>query len=91
MKDNFGLYYYPIPANKKIRMYVRENQGVIEFRLHNQDDPQLFEQHGWITHEAARQAAEMYKQQGSKQDFLYLYDFDTALSVLAEENPKLKQ
>ncbi len=87
MKDNYGHFYYPIPANKKIRMYVRDNQGVIEFRLHNQEEPQLFQEHGWISHEAARQAAEMFKARG-KGDPLYLYDFETALSVLSDDNPK---
>ncbi len=83
MKDQYGIYYYPNPSNKKYKMYVRSNQGVVEFRLHNQDDPKLFEEHDWINYEMVKHAAAMYKSQGKKNP-LHLYDFDVALNVLKE-------
>ena len=46
MKDNNGLYYYPFPQNKKVRMYVRSGDDEIEFRMWNQDDPGLWMEHG---------------------------------------------
>ena len=81
MQDTFGVYYYPVPGHKSIRMYVRKNQEVIEFRLHNDKDPQLWAEHGWLSYEAVRQAAQMYNQRNGT-DPLKLYDFDVALHVL---------
>ena len=57
MKDAKGLYYYPFPQNKRVRMYVREVEGTVGFRLWNQDDPELWVQHGWVSHEAIQQAS----------------------------------
>jgi hypothetical protein len=65
-------------------MYVRENNGIIEFRLHNEDDPQLFEEHDWITYEIAKQAAAMYEGKGL-QNPLKLYDFEAAEYALTHE------
>lgn len=92
MQDTFGVYYYPMPGHRFIRMYVRENQDVIEFRLHNEKDPQLWTEHGWLTYEAVRQAAEMYSRPDGKNP-LHWYDFDVALHVLKEaqaENGRTK-
>ena len=83
MKDSRGVFYYPVPLNKKVKMYVREVDGVIEFRLHNDDDPKLYEEHGWITYEAARLASEMYK--GGGMNPLKLYDLDAAIHALKSE------
>jgi|AMWB02.1.fsa_nt_gi hypothetical protein len=60
MKDDRGVYYYPFPGNKKIRMYVRPVGPEIEFRLWNQDDPQLWETHGWVPYGAIVQARAIY-------------------------------
>lgn len=87
MKDKTGYFYYPVPSNKKIKMYVRSNDDIIEFRLHNDDDPKLWEEHGWITYEMARQAAGMYKGK-TLADPLSLYDFDVALHILKEQENK---
>ena len=43
MKDEKGLYYYPFPLNKRVRMYVRETEGEIWFRMWNADDKELWE------------------------------------------------
>jgi hypothetical protein len=65
MKDQRGLYYYPFPQNKRVRMYVRRSEEDVEFRLWNQDDPELWTQHGWIAYGAVRQASNMYGQNRS--------------------------
>ncbi len=82
MKDQYGIYYYPNPSNKSFKMYVRSNNGVVEFRLHNENDPKLFEEHDWITYEMVKQAAAMYENKGNNP--LKIYDFDVALNVLKE-------
>ena len=60
MKDKRGLYYYPFPQNKRVRMYVRQESDNIEFRLWNQDDPKLWQEHGWVPYDAIVQAEKIY-------------------------------
>ena len=60
MKDKNGLYYYPFPNNKKVRMYVNLINDDICFRLWNKDDAKLWEEHGWVPHEAILQAKKLY-------------------------------
>ena len=83
MKDERGKYYYPFPHNKKVRMYVQEDGDDVCFRLWNSDDPQLWEEHGWIPYEAIKQAAAMYEQ---KNDFNpnQAYNLEIAKAVLKE-------
>lgn len=83
MKDDTGLYYYPVPANKKVKMYIREEDGVIQFRLHNQDEPSVWERHGWITLEAVRQAAAEYNGPVKPLD---IYDINVARRLLREDD-----
>lgn len=83
MKDDRGKYYYPFPQNKRVRMYVQEENSEIFFRLWNADDIQLWDDHGWIPYEAIKQAQAMYEQ---KNDFnpKQAYDLETAIAVLKE-------
>ncbi len=83
MKDDRGLYYYPFPQNRRVRMYVREEAGMIHFRLWNADDPKLWDDHGWIPHDAILQAAAMYEK---KNDFdpNRAYDLEAAKALLKE-------
>lgn len=83
MKDERGVYYYPFPQNKKTRMYVRKDQSTILFRLWNQDDPQLWMEHGWVPYEAIRQAAAMFRQSGTFNPD-EAYDLDIAKALLKE-------
>lgn len=85
MKDDRGLYYYPFPGNKKVRMYVRKTEGAVCFRLWNSDDPWLWTEHGWVPHEAVKKAAAMYK--GNKFD-PGAYDIDLALELIRENEQK---
>lgn len=80
MRDDRGAYYYPFARNKKVRMYVRQAGPQIEFRLWNQDDPQLWDAHGWVPHEAVVQAQTMY--QGGAFDPRQAYDLVLAREAL---------
>ncbi|WP_028575253.1 hypothetical protein [Desulfonatronovibrio hydrogenovorans] len=83
MKVPQGPYYYPNPKNKKERMYVRENDGSIEFRLWHQDHPQIWDKHGWLDMDIVKRAAGMYEKKG--QNPLELYDQDIARALLKQK------
>ena len=83
MKDKRGLYYYPFPGNKKVRMYIREVAGTIEFRLSNEEDSALWKDHGWVPNDAIVKAKEMYK--GGPFDPNKAYDLKIARAMIAEE------
>ena len=83
MKDDQGCYYHPQPQNKRVRMYVRKFGSEIQFRLWNQDVPELWEEHGWVAHEAILQAAKIY---GSKAlDPGQIYDINIAEGLLKKD------
>lgn len=82
MKDERGVYYYPYPQNKRVRMYVNEEDGEICFRLWNQDDPELWMEHGWVPYTAIKQASRMYDKK--KFDPNYAYDIDAAKALLKD-------
>lgn len=82
MKDQRGTYYYPFPANKRVRMYVREKGGEIEFRLWNQDDSELWKQHGWLPYSAVQQASSQYSAGDSGFDPNRAYDIDIAWELV---------
>ena len=82
MKDDKGLYYYPFPLNKRVRMYVREMGGEIGFRMWSSDDPKLWEEHGWVPYDAIKQAQKIYtvKEFDPKQ----AYDIQIAQALIRE-------
>ncbi len=82
MKDDRGLYYYPYPQKKRVKMYVRRLGNAIEFRLWNQDDPNLWEEHGWISHDAIVQAAKQFEKKAFNPD--QVYDVAVAKALLNE-------
>jgi len=84
MKDKRGLYYYPFPQNKNTRMYVREKEGAVWFRLWNADDPKLWEEHGWVPYDAIKQAEALYD--GNAFDPAKAYDLQTAEALIRENN-----
>jgi hypothetical protein len=85
MKDKRGLYYFPNPADRKVRMYVREVDGAIQFRIWNQDHPMVWDKHGWVDHAAIVRAAEMYREMGRTADPLAMYDVEVAERLIKEE------
>jgi hypothetical protein len=82
MKDNQGLYYYPYPQSKGVRMYVRRFGDNIEFRMWKRDDPNLWEEHGWISHEAIVQAAKRFEKKAFNPN--QAYDVEVAKALLDE-------
>jgi hypothetical protein len=84
MKDqDGGIYYYPFPENKAIRMYVKKEGGSYLFRMWRRDDKTLWDDHGWVPHEAVLQAADMY---GKKQfDPKVVYDIRIAKALLRDD------
>ena len=83
MKDERGLYYYPSLQNRDTRMYVRESDGVIEFRLWSAENPEIWERHEWIPLDVVRKAAKMYK--NPERNPLGLYDMDVARRLLRDD------
>ena len=83
MKDDKGLYYYPFPLNKKVRMYVREGVDEIWFRMWNSDDPKLWDEHGWIPYDAIKKAEGMY--QVKDFDPKQAYDIQIAQALVKED------
>lgn len=63
-------------------MYVREAEGTVWFRLWNQDEPELWKEHGWVPHGAIKQASAMYE--GGAFDPTRAYDIQVALMLLKE-------
>lgn len=89
MQDARGLYYYPSPANKKERMYVRERAGQVEFRLWNLERPEIWDRHDWLPFDVIQQAAARYAGKGDPP--LALYDLDVAMALIREERLKKAQ
>lgn len=84
MKDERGSYYTPSLQHPEVRMYVRENEGTIEFRMYNRQEPIIWEKHQWVPYPAIEQAAAMYKERGTGRNPLSLYDLDIAKKLLSE-------
>ena len=85
MKDQFGLYYYPNPVDKRVRMYVRHRYGQVEFRLWNGEHPQIWDGHDWVPYDAIVAAAAEYKKRKTGVDPLDMYDIHVAERLLADE------
>ncbi len=84
MRDDKGLYYYPNVSSKQERMYVRENDGVIEFRLWSQRSPEVWERHGWLDLDIIQRAAAMQKERGGTVP-LEIYDIESAKFLIKNE------
>ncbi|WP_462325185.1 hypothetical protein [Desulfoplanes sp.] len=84
MKDDKGIYYYPDPSSKQERMYIRDNDGVIEFRLWSGRSPEVWDRHGWLDMDIIQRAAQMQKDRGGKTP-MEIYDLDTATFLLKDE------
>ena len=89
MQDKNGIFYYPYPENKRIRMYVREQEGSIEFRLANADHPEIWERHGWIDMDIIKRGAKIFKEERKgKADPTAIYDLETAWFLIKESKKK---
>ena len=83
MKDRIGIFYYPFPENKRVRMYVRERNGDVEFRMRNQDDPGIWNDHGWVPYAAIQQAQVLYAKRGQF-DPQRAYDIQIAKVLISD-------
>lgn len=86
MQDDRGLYYYPNPADTRSRVYVREGEDGVEFRLWHAGYPMVWEKHGWIPQAALEKAAAMYRDMGNEMNPMALYDLAVARALLVEES-----
>lgn len=84
MKDKRGLYYYPFPQNKRVRMYVGQQQGEIVFRMWNEDDTKMWEEHGWVAYRAIKLASEMYSGKDKAFNPDDAYDIEAARALIRE-------
>ena len=82
MRDSRGIYYYPFPQNKRVRMYVRPADEEVEFRLWNQDDPQMWQLHDWVPYTAIEKAKAMYR--GGSFDPNQAYDLILAKAAISD-------
>ncbi|MBO4368711.1 MAG: hypothetical protein J5803_01225 [Desulfovibrio sp.] len=84
MKDERGVYYFPIPMDRSVRVYVRKNdKQEIEFRLWADDTPEIWEKHPWLNHDVLSAASDLYKsERNEKANQVELYDLKVAQSLL---------
>lgn len=85
-KDDRGLYYYPVPRDKSVRMYVRETMIGIEFRLWNDKHPEVWDHHQWIPMEVVYAASDKYKEERNpRANPLDLYDLEIARRLIRDD------
>ena len=84
MEDQLGCFYFPDPADKQTRVYVRHSVtgDDIDFRLWRAEHPEVWDKHGWVPYEAIQAAAKMYKDMGRETDPLLFYDISVAKVLL---------
>ncbi len=88
MQDELGLYYYPVPQNKKVRMYVRKTGDEIEFRMWDSSEPAIWEEHDWVCWSVIQKAADLYrKEKRSGTPPVHLYDLGIAKKLIADAGP----
>ena len=86
MRDDLGLYYYPNPADIRGRVYVREGEHGLEFRLWHAEHPEVWERHAWVSQTALEAAAAMYRESGKgTNNPMILYDVNVARALVIEE------
>lgn len=83
MKDDRGLYYYPFPQNKRVRMYVRMTGGGVSFRMWSADDSQMWDAHGWVPHDAIQAARALYSGKGFDPE--KAYDLELARALIEDD------
>lgn len=85
MKDEKGLFYYPDPNTRDVRMYVRMGDCGVEFRLWHKDRAEVWEKHEWIPMDVIKTAAAKYKEMGRETDPMAMYD-EAVAKMLIKEN-----
>ena len=82
MKDERGHYYTPSLQHPNIRMYVRQGDDEIEFRIYNPEEPIIWEKHQWMPYSAIEQAATMFRERNTDRNPMALYDISIAKRIL---------
>lgn len=82
MQDKSGPFYYPFPNNKKVRMYVKDEDGEVWFRMWSSEDAKLWDDHGWVPWGAIQKAAAMYTGKGF--DPNAAYDLEVAKLMIKD-------
>ena len=85
MRDDLGVYYHPNPADTRSRVYVREGDSGIEFRLWHEEFPMVWEKHSWVPQAMLETAAAMYRDSGKNANPMALYDANVARALIQEE------
>jgi len=86
MHDDRGSYYYPNPNDFRGRVYVREGESGVEFRLWHAEYPMVWEKHGWISQASLEQAAAAFRGMGNESNPMVLYDIAVAQALIKEEH-----
>ena len=84
MKDKLGLYYYPFPDNRRVRMYVSEIQDKICFKFWNADAPEIWDKQSWVPYDDILKATAAYKNR--KRNPIEAYDIEVARQLISEDN-----
>ncbi len=85
MEDKKGIFYYPLLQDRTLKMYVRLSEKDVEFRPDKHDDPELWEEHGWVPYSAILKAKRLNKEGKMKANFpFHLYDIDIAIRLLKD-------
>ncbi len=81
MQDDRGVYYHPFPRNRQTRVYVKKSKGTIWFRLWSSRTVELWDEHGWVPHNAIKKAASMF---GNNNNFDpgVVYDIEVARELI---------
>jgi hypothetical protein len=64
-------------------MYIREKKGEVEFRMRNEDDPSIWNDHGWVPYSAIQQAQVLYHNR-SGFDPIVAYDIQIAKTLIQD-------
>jgi len=83
MKDKLGLYYYPFPDNRRVRMYVHEIQDKICFKFWNADAPEIWDKQRWVAYDEIVKATAAYKDK--KRNPIEAYDVEVAKNLIKED------
>ncbi|MCJ7617674.1 MAG: hypothetical protein MUO43_14175 [Desulfobacterales bacterium] len=88
MKDKLGLYYYPFPDNKRVRMYVREILDKICFKFWNADAHEIWDKQRWVAYDEIVKATAAYKDK--KRNPIEAYDIEVAKQLINEDRKEHK-
>jgi len=85
VRDDKGIFYHPILGEKGLRMYVRLTANEVEFRPYSDDDPSLWDEHGWVPYSAILEAKRLHREENRKGTFpSHLYDIEIAIRLLRD-------